>query len=344
MDQHKNWIFYFKYDSKYYSYTLEFEIPKDEIKELYICGSWDQWKCPLKFECQDYGYIYRYSIKLKFIAPYYNYKFKYLGKDGEKWFNYLQNKIRYNRNFIGFDRDNDIIRFEHPYTKVIKQIGYPYNINFVNNTFNSDLVDKYKLNPFTVSSLNDICFRYVDHNKSYLDLHRYSLPYPLKEQLRLIEYKFDTFKQHCSKHFEYCNYYQVDHDNVNIDDFEYYTQFNWETFDYPLSAFFYNEGEWRCHTIINRSFPDIDIDILLNPLDFKQIYYVQEGINDGEPWIFLVQHENGFFIYFKASCDYSGFGCGEIIYDNDWSIMWNYGLDAFMRYKLLLHQLTFYKS
>ncbi len=43
--------------------------------------------------------------------------------------------------------------------------------------------------------------------------------------------------------------------------------------------------------------------------DFSEILYIQTGLNDERPWIYLVKHKDGYYVYFDAWCDYTGFSC-----------------------------------
>ena len=69
------------------------------------------------------------------------------------------------------------------------------------------------------------------------------------------------------------------------------------------------------------------------------MYFFEVGENNEDPWIFLAKHKNGFFVYFFASCSYSGFnsqGGGELRYSKNKEKIWKYALDEYTRYKIKL--------
>lgn len=96
-------------------------------------------------------------------------------------------------------------------------------------------------------------------------------------------------------------------------------------FKYPMDSFLKGDGYWdvnnsrditEAHRIMFRT--------LMN-LKFDEVYFMQEGQCDGEPW-FILAKVKGFYIYFEASCDYTGFDCrggGTFGYSNDWKTVWN---------------------
>ena len=84
--------------------------------------------------------------------------------------------------------------------------------------------------------------------------------------------------------------------------------------------------------------PTIKPSKLLNIDDWAKIYYYQAGENDGDDWIMICQNKKGVYIYFRASCDYTGFDCqggGEISYSSNEQIFWNHCLDNFGRTMVL---------
>ena len=63
-------------------------------------------------------------------------------------------------------------------------------------------------------------------------------------------------------------------------------------------------------------------------LDFKKLDKViyQIGENDGDSWICIGKRADGYYLFFEASCDYTGFDCeggGQINYSKDWEYFWN---------------------
>jgi len=68
---------------------------------------------------------------------------------------------------------------------------------------------------------------------------------------------------------------------------------------------------------------------MLDHAQFDRVYYAKPGIPDEENWTFLVKHKNGYYIFFDAGCDYTGFDCqggGTVEYCLDGNKMWFLGL------------------
>lgn len=52
---------------------------------------------------------------------------------------------------------------------------------------------------------------------------------------------------------------------------------------------------------------------LIAPFDFSredvvEIYAMQDGKNDGPPWIIYGRLQNNYYFYLEAGCDYTGWG------------------------------------
>lgn len=110
--------------------------------------------------------------------------------------------------------------------------------------------------------------------------------------------------------------------------------FDWSLFDYPIDSFKCEDGHWDCHPVLNEEPYPNDINELLDCTKYSVVYHFRPGANDEESWEFVVRHQNGYYIWFDASCDYTGFdcqGCGTIVYSNDPNSFWNLGLDNYMR-------------
>ncbi len=45
------------------------------------------------------------------------------------------------------------------------------------------------------------------------------------------------------------------------------------------------------------------------PRNIADYYWIQEGENDGEAWQCLCKLKNGCYVFYSASCDYTGFDC-----------------------------------
>jgi hypothetical protein len=101
--------------------------------------------------------------------------------------------------------------------------------------------------------------------------------------------------------------------------------FAWEEFDYPIKA------DWDKFGPIAGEEEALgwQEEEMMDYKKFERAYFVQVGENDGDAWIFLVKHQNGYYIYFNAWCDYTGFDCqgGKVTeYSKSWEDMWRLGL------------------
>jgi len=113
---------------------------------------------------------------------------------------------------------------------------------------------------------------------------------------------------------------------------------NWSEFEYPIKSYFSWEGEWQYGPILYESPVTCSEKEMLDTTKFVKVFLAQPGENDEEAWKFLVKHENGCYIFFDASCDYTGFDCqggGKIFYSKDPKQMWLFGLDDITREQLL---------
>lgn len=113
------------------------------------------------------------------------------------------------------------------------------------------------------------------------------------------------------------------------------TSINWKWFEYPMRSCESGDGYW----VIRIGDPNLDVDVLLNRDTLKEskVYFSQVGRNDGEDWIFIIKRPDGIYVYFRASCDYTGFDCrggGIISYARDWKTFWNMCLDTLGRSRL----------
>lgn len=113
-------------------------------------------------------------------------------------------------------------------------------------------------------------------------------------------------------------------------------EYNWDKFEYPIDSFLRGDGTWKCSVVLG----DPKETIVVNPINlvnvtkFTKVYYFQEGENDEAAWIFFAKHSNGFYVFFEASCDYSGFDCqggGSIVYSKDPRRMYWQGLTDCVR-------------
>lgn len=112
----------------------------------------------------------------------------------------------------------------------------------------------------------------------------------------------------------------------------------WGDFDYPIGAFFTKEGSWSYEPILDEEESEVPVKVMLDYNQFEKVYYFRPGENDSINWTFLVKHKNGYFIFFDAGCDYTGFDCqggGSITYSLDGEKMWSLGLTDDMKSNIL---------
>lgn len=113
--------------------------------------------------------------------------------------------------------------------------------------------------------------------------------------------------------------------------------FNWSQFDYPIDSFKCREGGWFYGPLMFDDESDVTESDMLDYTQFETVYFVRPGCNDGENWTFLIRHRNGYYVFFDAGCDYTGFDCqggGSITYSRDGEKMWSLGLTDEMRMQL----------
>lgn len=108
-----------------------------------------------------------------------------------------------------------------------------------------------------------------------------------------------------------------------------------ENFAYPIESFLKRDGVWSFTCDGNISMKKM--------LDLKQVstvFYYRLGVRDDEEWILICQLKNGYYMYFRASCDYTGFVCqggGNIACSSSWNTFVNL-LDNTGRLLLLTKQ------
>lgn len=117
---------------------------------------------------------------------------------------------------------------------------------------------------------------------------------------------------------------------------------DFEGFEYPIQSFLEGLGHWRVEKVLNPNEPltrcvdsnDPEPTELLNYDLFEKVIFAQEGENDGDSWIIVALHQNGYYILFDASCDYTGFDCqggGLLLYTKSANDMFEYGFDQWTR-------------
>lgn len=107
------------------------------------------------------------------------------------------------------------------------------------------------------------------------------------------------------------------------------TSINWKKFEYPLRSCETNEGHWE----IQKGEPEMDVQALLDrdTLKKSKVYFNQVGQCDEEAWIFIIKRPDDIYMYFNASCDYTGFDCrggGIVRYARSWNTFWEMCLDT----------------
>ena len=84
--------------------------------------------------------------------------------------------------------------------------------------------------------------------------------------------------------------------------------------DYPFSFIIPSEDEYVMTSfILGEIVQGLPSEEPIDPGNFPhnivEYYWVHEGMNDEEPWYCLAKLDNGAFIFYTASCDYTGFDC-----------------------------------
>lgn len=114
----------------------------------------------------------------------------------------------------------------------------------------------------------------------------------------------------------------------------------WKNFDYPFSVVkneldgddaFCPHG-WGINENDLEELAKFSKEVhrLLDIATFFKIYFFQPGESDGDSWILVVQNFEDEFIYFNASCCYTGFGVvggGTFTHSKNWKHFWNNCLD-----------------
>lgn len=79
-----------------------------------------------------------------------------------------------------------------------------------------------------------------------------------------------------------------------------------EQLEYPFSYIPMYDLRRFCGTVLGE--PE-ELDPGNFPHNIAEYYWIQEGMNDEEEWRCLCKLENGYYVYYTASCDYTGFDC-----------------------------------
>lgn len=153
------------------------------------------------------------------------------------------------------------------------------------------------------------------------------------------ESPFSWFPKDIVRHIIKYFIYDTDNDFPTIDK----SKINWKKFEYPIKSFFAGEGSWDSK-FIGMTTADNLWNEPLNTDLFEKVFLFQQGKCDEESWIFLIKHRNGYFVYFNASCDYTGFDCrggGTIICGTDFDHIWTMEMTNDSR-NLFLKQTSLY--
>ena len=80
-------------------------------------------------------------------------------------------------------------------------------------------------------------------------------------------------------------------------------------FDYPFSVM---KEDYTAYPVADmwKGFVDEEpADPGNFPDNIAEVYWIQEGYNDGDDWKCLCKLTNAYYVYYTASCDYTGFDC-----------------------------------
>ncbi len=79
-----------------------------------------------------------------------------------------------------------------------------------------------------------------------------------------------------------------------------------ELLAYPFSYIPEYDITSFCRTVLGE---EQELDPGNFPHNIAEYYWIQEGENDGDDWICLCKLDNGYYVYYSANCDYTGFDC-----------------------------------
>ncbi|CAH6420633.1 Hypothetical protein HVR_LOCUS1242 [uncultured virus] len=97
-----------------------------------------------------------------------------------------------------------------------------------------------------------------------------------------------------------------------------------KSFSYPIDSFGI-DGSWDYNGSKDITSGNIEFFKKLILSKYDKVYYMQEGEGDGDSWIICAKVDK-LYIYFEASCDYTGFDCrggGTFAYSTNWNELWN---------------------
>lgn len=153
-----------------YAYTFNIALHKEFAAQVFLIGSWDEWKDAMIFtrtENKVYPNCWYFTLTVPWMAPYSRYRFQYEDLNGEK----------------------------HPFTRVVDS---QHVENFATDLIvNAPIAEGYRLDPKCVQSLMDLCVRYVQINRQYIPHHRYMFPIELANRLGLATYTPLQLKNIC---------------------------------------------------------------------------------------------------------------------------------------------------
>jgi hypothetical protein len=119
---------------------------------------------------------------------------------------------------------------------------------------------------------------------------------------------------------------------------------NEELLEYPFS--FIDD-----HDYITKDFckglPDEEpLDCGNFPKNITEYYWIHEGENDEEPWMCLCKLTNDCYVFYSASCDYTGFDCQggmKMIISKDKERLFNMGL-TYRQRKIIISEIKYKKQ
>ncbi len=80
-------------------------------------------------------------------------------------------------------------------------------------------------------------------------------------------------------------------------------------FEYPFSFIHDNPERYNVEDMVKGFVDEDPVDAGNFPENITEVYWIQNGKNDGDEWECLCKLENGLYAYYRASCDYTGFDC-----------------------------------
>jgi len=87
------------------------------------------------------------------------------------------------------------------------------------------------------------------------------------------------------------------------------TQVNWDKYRYPFASCQCGDGSWSSIAVGKTEKLSLDDLFSVETLRSSKVFFHQYGCNDEDAWIFIIKRPDNIYVYFTASCDYTGFDC-----------------------------------